>query len=180
MFRANRLHAVLEAESMTVNGGRNARKKYGGDVNLVIIDGGDTIQPTRIGNSSAEIGDVVEIGTVNRVGKNLLVYNSMGLASGMLTRLFSYNLSSLPAVAHCVLVQADGKQKPFTATLSDLAPTPDDDFRILPSRSEATRAGKPAEIRFYLENANGKPMSRPLIITADSIWREVIRSWPCA
>lgn len=176
LYKANRIQAVLEVDSATVIGAQSAREDYGKrDINLVLLDGENLLQPSFIGSPSSETGAGLAMGTITRAG-NVAFVNTIGLVAGILTRSFSFDLPVLPQTARFILIRSDGKKQRFTASLADLSPNLEDDFQILLqyTPSAAVPSGQDAQLRFSMRDGRGKPISRPLIIRADSIWRQPI------
>lgn len=174
LYRLGRLHAILEADSMTVNGARIAQQEFGGpNVNLVLLLGDDIVQPISATGARATVEDGVAITQVRPIARNIYSVNTLGLASGLLTRAFAFDLPSIPDKANFILIRGDdGKKLRFTANLA-MAPELETETRaMLRYAADSTvKPGKPVSLAFSLLTQKGKDPDTIFLVEADSIWR---------
>jgi hypothetical protein len=169
----NRLHAILEASSATRNGAARANKQYGGrDINLVLLIGGEMMQPQTVGGPEGGIGTGAQLTQVSRVGHGFYTVNTLDLTPGFLSRAFTFVLAS-PVMdvteANFILVDSKGKQRKFGASLLPLRTDSGAQTIVVcdyPVNS-ATRQGKPFSFRLRVDSGHG---AVPKIVRAESIW----------
>jgi hypothetical protein len=177
MFNPNRLHAILEASSLSRAGAAHATAEFGGrDLNLVLLINGELLQPTGVGGAEGKIGPGVQLTQVSRVGKGLYTVNTLDLTPGFMSREFTFALPS-PATeiaeGNFILVNSKGKQRKFRASLLPLRTDRKMEGNVLCdyNTNAAAKAGKAFSFRIRFQTPNGSPDANAKIVRAESIWR---------
>jgi hypothetical protein len=174
IFKDSRLHAILEASSMTRNGAARAAEEFGGrDINMVLMLDGEMIQPIVIGGATGESGPGLELTRVSRAAPGFFALNTMDLTPGFLSRPFTFEPPAIPTRASFILVNADGKKRNFTASLLPLRPGRQIDSTVLLDYplDAAVKPGKPAFFRVQVVTDKKTPDTDAKIIRAESVWR---------
>jgi hypothetical protein len=171
IFNPNRLHAILEATSITRNGFAHANKQFGGeDLNLILSVGGEMLQPLAIGAPRGGTAGGVQLTQVSRVGRGFYTVNTLDLTPGYLSRAFTFELPS-PAAGiaevNLILVDSKGKQKRFSANLSPLRADTKPGIAFDYPFNGAVKPGKPFSFRVHMDSGQGASK----VLRAESIWR---------
>jgi len=177
IFNPNRLHAILEATSLSRAGAAHAAAEFGGrDLNLVFLIGGQALQPRDIGGAEGGVGPGVQLTQVSRVGGGFYAVNTLDLTPGFMSRAFTFELPSPVAEVeegNFILVNSKGKQRKFAASLLRLRAERKTEPALLCdyNTNASTRAGKAFPFRIRFQTVKGGPDADAKIVRAESIWR---------